>query len=225
MKKKISFYADDFGYNSNINKEIIKLYHKKMIRSFSILSDYLLLTNRNLINFVKNKKAFAHINLIEGKNYDSLAIFVLKLIFGLVDLKAITSDIQRQINVLKFFKIKIIGLNSHQHTHALYPISEIFISLAKKNNISIVRSYQNLRAQTTRGRLCYFLLKTTSLLSYFRYKGRFDLPKTWKLKGNDQYYMSWEDKSFSLDKLNQNTDIIIHPGSKFDKNNNYVGYL
>ena len=37
--------------------------------------------------------------------------------------------------------------------------------------------------------------------------------------------MSWEDKSFSLDKLNQNTDIIIHPGSKFDKNNNYVGYL
>jgi len=225
MKNKITFYADDFGYNSNINKEIIKLNHKKKIRSFSVLSDYLLLTNKNTINFVKNKKVYAHINIIEGKNYDPLAIFVIKLICGLIDLKAITADIQRQIDILKKCQIKVIGLDSHQHTHALYPISKIFISLAKKNNISMVRSYQNLKVQTPRGRLCFFLLKTTSLLSYLRYKGKFDLPETWKLKGNSQYYMSWEDKSFSLNKLNVNTDIIIHPGSKFDKNNNYVRYL
>lgn len=225
MKNKITFYADDFGYNSNINKEITKLNHKKKIRSFSVLSDCLLLANKSTINFVKNKKAFAHINLIEGKNYDPLVIFVIKLLLGVIDQKVITADIQRQINILKKYKIKIIGLNSHQHTHALYPISEIFISLAKKNNIPMVRSYQNLKAQTPRGKLCYFLLKTASILSYFRYKGRFDLPKTWKLKGNSQYYMSWEDKSFFLDKLNQKSDIIIHPGSKFDKNNNYARYL
>ena len=59
MKKKISFYADDFGYNSNINKEIIKLYHKKMIRSFSILSDYLNLTKKKLKNLLKKKKPFS----------------------------------------------------------------------------------------------------------------------------------------------------------------------
>lgn len=225
MKNKIFFYADDFGYNSSINNEIIRLYNKKKIKSFSILSDYLLLASKNSINFVKNKKATIHINLIEGKNYDSLIFFVFKLFFGLIDLKVLTIDIQRQINILKKLKIKIIELNSHQHVHALYPISNIFISLAKKNKIPNIRSYKNLRGQTIRGKICFYLLKITALLSCLRYLGRLTLPKTWSVRGNDQYYMSWEDKSFSLDKLNQNADIIIHPGSKFDKNNNYVKYL
>ncbi len=226
MRKTIFFHADDFGYNSSIDNEIIRLHKMGKIKSFSILSDYLLLANKNSINFVKNKKATIHINLIEGKNYDALSFFVIKLFLGRVDLKAIEKDIQRQIDILKKFKIKIIQLNSHQHTHALYPISKIFISLAKKNKIPKIRSYQNLKAQTLRGKLCLILLKITSYLSSIRYAGKFSLPGTWRLKSNNQYYMSWEDWEFSMKMLeDKKTDIIIHPGSEFDKNSNYVKYL
>lgn len=226
MRRMIFFYADDFGYNSSIDNEIIRLYKMGKIKSFSILSDYLLLASKNSINFVKNKKATIHINLIEGKKYDILIIFVIKLFLGLVDLKAIKKDIQRQIDILKKFEIKIIQLNSHQHIHALYPISKIFISLAKKNKIPKIRSYQNLKAQTLRGKLCIILLKMTSYLSSIRYASKFSLPETWRFKSNNQYYMSWEDKGFSMNKVeDKKTDIIIHPGSEFDKNSNFVKYL
>jgi predicted glycoside hydrolase/deacetylase ChbG (UPF0249 family) len=220
------FKADDFGYNQGVNEEIIRLYKAKKLKSFSVLVDFFnKSSDLKYKTFLKNKNVSLHVNLIEGKNYDSLPIFVFKLLFSSINLKEIEREIQRQIDSLARLNVNIIELNSHQHIHALSPISELFISLAKKNKITKIRSYQNLKAQTLRGKLCYLLLKTASILSHFRYKGGFDLPETWKLKGNDQYYMSWEDNNFSPDKLNQNTDIIIHPGSKFDKNNNYFKYL
>lgn len=222
---KYYFKADDFGYNPAVNEEIMRLYKGEKLKSFSVLVDFFnKLNNFKYKIFLKNKNVSLHVNLIEGKNYDSLPIFVFKLIFG-INIEKIEIEIQRQIDSLARLNVNIIELNSHQHIHALSPISELFISLAKKNKITKIRSYQNLKAQTLRGKLCYLLLKTASLLSYFRYKGRFGLPETWKLNGNSHYYMSWEDKNFSLDKLNENADIIIHPGSKFDKNNNYFKYL
>jgi len=227
MKKYLHFYADDFGYKSEIDNEIIKLYSGEKIASFSVLPDFIsAIGDKKTKDFIKNKKVAIHINLIEGKNYNSLAFFVIKLFLGQINFEALKIDMQRQIDVIKKFKPRIIEINSHQHVHALYPLSKIFISLARINKIPKVRSYKNVRAQTLSAKLCLFFLKIASLLSYFRYNGVFGLPETWKLNSNNQYYMSWEDGNFSIEKLpNIETDIIFHPGSEFDKNNSFKKYL
>jgi predicted glycoside hydrolase/deacetylase ChbG (UPF0249 family) len=238
----IKFQADDFGYNNNVIKEIIRLYQAGKIRTFAVLADFINNNHRqklgtihelslrndiSITKFLKNKPVVLHVNLVEGKKYSPLPLFVLKLLLGLTDFKALRKDIQRQVDVLKSYGANVIGLNTHQHTGALYPVSEILSEIAKKNNLKLTVPYRNLAAQTIRAKLCLGFLKLTSCLSYFRYKLKIGLPGIWQVAGNQTYFMSWEDKNFSADKLEKDTetDLIIHPGTKFDKNNNFKKYI
>lgn len=221
--KNINFYADDYGYTSKVNREISRLFENGKISGFAVLSDFV---DKKSAAYLKNKPVILHINLVEGKKYSPLPLFVLKLLLGLSDFGALKKDVQRQIDVLKNHGANVIGLNTHQHTGALYPVSEMLFEIAEENNIKLSVAYKNLAAQTVLAKLCLILLKLTSCLSYFRYTLKIGLPKIWEISGNPTYFMSWEGKNFSMDKLpDKNVDLIIHPGTKFDKNKKFDKYL
>lgn len=232
--KNINFEADDFGYTNVANKEIIRLYNAGRIRIFAVMADFVEKTPE-IIEFLKDKPVALHVNLIEGQKYSPLPLFVIKLFMGLIDLKWIEDDIQKQIDIVNNLGSKVVELNTHQHTGALSPISEILIRLAKKNNISNIRNYNKAEAQTIRAKFCLLLLKTTALLSVLRFKLKIGLPDLWQdnicrdkaLPCLPIYFMSWEDRSFSMDKLpkDKNIEIVTHPGTNFDKNNDYEKYF
>jgi len=242
--KKVEFQADDFGYNNQVNKAVRKLVLNKKIDSFSVLPNYIE-ESTWIVNFLTNQRIAAHINLIEGKPVSSpskiktlvdknglfypLPLFTIRLLLRLIKLKEISQEIEVQLLRLKSMGIIIDEINSHQHLHALSPVAEIVISMAKKYKIKKIRSYKNILVISLRAKIYYLLLKICAFLSYFVVKKRVGLPITWSLnKGNYICFMSWEGRGFSLNKIYQSTNhacFVIHPGLGFDKNISYSKLL
>jgi hypothetical protein len=241
----LKFQVDDFGYNNKTDQKIIKLMENKKIISISVLPNFIEQKGEQIINIIKNKKIASHINLIEGKPISSpsnvktlvdkngyfypLPKFIIRLFVGLIETEDIIKEINAQISILKRLGVNINELNSHQHTQALSPIAEIFINIARRNKIKIIRSYKNIYTGTLRGRIYHLILKACALLSYIIFYKKLGLPKTWKLANNEKIcFMSWEGKIFSFDMLFHSSDrfhIVIHPELGFDKNIDYLRFL
>lgn len=238
LSKKVIFQADDFGYNTQANDLMLLLEKDNKIINFSVLPNFI---KKKEIHWLKNKKVAIHVNLVEGKslskrneifslvdrkgNFFSLPIFLIRLFLRKIKIEEIYKEVEAQINFLKKNKITIVELNSHQHLHAIYPISDIFLIVAKKYNIKTIRSYKNIYLVTIYAKAKYCLLKIIAYISEFIFNKKLDLPKTWKLLDDRKtIFMSWEGSKFSFNRLNKSQlmKVIIHPGLPFDKNKYYL---
>ncbi len=234
-----NFIIDDYGCQYKIDKKIITLLPSKKIAKISILPNYITKKSIDLLKKIKDKniKLACHINLTEGKsitsqsNFDNLPFFILKLFFNLYRLENLKKEIESQICFLINQGLKIDEINSHQHIHALTPINEICLNLAKKYKIKKIRKYKNLKAITFKAKIKLFILKTLALISYLTKNKKIKMPSCWNIKNKNYLtFLSLEDKSF-FDKLftkerkKLKIDIVIHPFFSYDNDKRYFKLL
>lgn len=243
----ITIHSDDFGYKNYTDNKIIRLISNGALKSVSIISNLVDTKNLKLLeNTAKNQsgvKLGLHINLTEGKSLNdnryipslvqgknrlyALPKFFLKILFRLIDENHIEREINGQIDNLEKRGIRVSILDSHEHVHALSPIAEIVEKIASERGINTIRSYKNVKNHTLIARLKYNFLKIMSLISHIIYKGKFDLPSSWKVNSRQIYsYMSWEGYDYDLSKNNDKAlTLVTHPYLPFDSNKSYMWYL
>src|SRR3989344_3089852 len=154
-------YSDDFGYNKQVDKSIIRLIKKDKLIGLSVLST--MVNPQSLIQLkriLKEKSNFIvglHVNLIEGDpsqtfvkimtllnssgKFYPLFFFLVKLLLKKIDKAQIKLEIEGQLAKLKEKGFNVKMLDSHQHTHAFSPVAEIVAEVAKEQKIPFVRSF------------------------------------------------------------------------------------
>jgi predicted glycoside hydrolase/deacetylase ChbG (UPF0249 family)/GT2 family glycosyltransferase len=230
---KQKFHIDDVGYNKIINKEARLKLEQKKIFSFSVLVNGSSL--KNIILVIKKYphiEVFLHFNLIEGKPISSLVNisslinpqgnfydkyqFICRILTHRIDESDIKTELLSQINLLQKYKIKISGIDSHQHMHALSPIAEVVNQIAKDKKIKFVRSYSQMQTQTIWGFSKILIFKILSILSHLIYFNKIQLPISWiEKKWSDFYIGSWE--KINTRKIEKHQVLVIHPGLNYDK--------
>lgn len=238
-KTKLLFEIDDFGYKKNVDEKIVNLIKNKknnnnQIRIVSVLPNFISFFS---LDKIKNNKINLglHINLVEGlsinkkRKLDSLPFFLFKLFFDRKYLKIIKKEIESQILFFKKNKLKINELNSHQHLHAISPLSEIFYLLAKKYRIKNLRSYKNIYCFTLSAKIKFFILRSFAYFTHFVFYGKFALPRAWQIDDQQStIILSWEGKDLSFDKIRKKffqLKLICHPYLGFDNYKKYLKYL
>lgn len=223
--------TDDYGLNSSVNKATNLLIKNRNVHTVSILppGSKRLPTGR--------VRAACHINLIEGKSvlnpqlipslvnkrgeFYPLPIFYAKLLFNRISWKELRLEIQAQIDAVKKNN-NIYEINSHQHTHALYPIDIIVSTIAKENNISHLRRYGDIVCYSHMGWVKKNILIFTSAIEHLMYGKMLFQSPIWK-KGNIPIsFMSWE-TAYKL--IERKVEVVCHPGTPYDKNRLYLSLL
>lgn len=243
----LKLHSDDFGYRDQANKRIIDLVKKNRLASISVLANMVSPKGVKALRQLQKEKADfktnLHLNFIEGKSLEKkvkiaglinkkrrfypLPLFILRLFLGLIKKPTLQLELNKQLSHLKRKKIRITGIDSHQHTHALSPIAEIVVETAEKKRIGYIRSFKEIKTYSLRAKIIYLVLKTLAILSYFAAYKRFGLPATWKINNNQPFsLMSWEDKTLDIKKvLDKKTTFVIHPFLNFDSNKTYERFL
>lgn len=228
---KPSVTIDDYGLNKQVNKTVNLLIKKTRITMLSILPPA-----DNKIPFYKGKIA-CHINLIEGKsvlksslipslvdkrgNFYPFYIFYMKLIFNQIIFTELTMEIEAQIkSILK--NHTVFELNSHQHTHVLYPVDRITSLIAKKYNIARLRTYGDVLNFSLRGLILWNIFKIASFIEHISYGKILSQSPTWKKSEIPISFMSWETKIKPSEKP---YEMVCHPGTKYDRNTVYTSIL
>ncbi|ELW9233896.1 ChbG/HpnK family deacetylase [Proteus mirabilis] len=152
--EKIIINADDFGLSQTVNRAIIDCFHHNIINSTTILVN--MNSTDEAIQLAKdlNLSVGIHLNLVEGCSLTSeikcfpqiynneknkfdfnIKRFSLKLNKHLSN--AIKKELDYQICYLFDNNIYPTHLDSHQHTHTIYPIFNIVKELSKKYNLKV----------------------------------------------------------------------------------------
>ena len=240
----ITIHSDDFGYKSYSDKKIVQLLRKDRIKSVSVLIN---MCNSNslksLIRLVQSKpeiKIGLHLNLIEGKSIEGkeyvptlvsgrgnlfpLKKFIVRLALRMISPSHIEREMRSQVKALKKTGLKISFIDSHQHLHAISPVSEIVDKISKEENIKIVRSYKTVRTYTLIAKLKYLFLKSAASFSYILLYGKLGLPVCWITKNEKSYsFMSWESNRFDANAVKDKSLVFVaHPYLPFDTNLSYM---
>lgn len=151
MQNKI-INADDFGLSHSANKAIVKCFNLGLISSATIMSN--MESTREAIDYTLDLdlSVGVHLNLIDGKpltvdilKYDLLTskdkfnfrIKRNKLILPKELSDSIYLELKEQIQRLKNAGINLTHIDSHHHTHTIFPILLIVIKLSKEFNLPI----------------------------------------------------------------------------------------
>ncbi len=218
----ISLHADDFGYDSTVDEQMLKLLRGKKIAGVSVLSTMVSKVSlKKLANTTSGRKfprIALHVNLTElpkkkngySKTNSPLKIrgvggvmndrradeglfpFVFKLFTRRISQKAVEREIESQLKILTSAGIKVTAIDSHQHVHALSPVAEAVVAVARKHKIKYIRSYRDISRFTPIAHIKYRILQIASFISHIAYHSRFGLPVTWKISGDSMAVMSWE---------------------------------
>ena len=228
---KPSVTIDDYGLNILVMKTIHALTKKVAIDTVSILPPLI-----KKIPHFKGKRA-CHINLIEGKplsnpsmipslvdkngNFYPFIIFYFRLLFNQVSFIELALEIERQIKSVSDYN-QLSELNSHQHTHTLYPIDRITFALSKKFTIPKIRMYGDIIHFSLRGYLFKIFFRALVFLEHISYGKILSQSPTWKKSEIPISFMSWETKIKPSDKP---YEMVCHPGTKYDRNTMYTSIL
>ncbi len=240
-------YSDDFGYDKQADKGIIRLIRKDKLLGVSVLSTMVSpISFKQLTSLLGQKKKLIlglHINLVEGlptlpfKKVRSLVnkngyffpsvIFILKLLFGKIKKVHIQSEIESQLLKLKKLGLKVKMLDSHQHSHAFSPVAEVAVNIARKHNIRFIRNFDSVKTYSLKARIIYSVLKALAFLSYFAAYKKIGIPATWGLKQNfDWTVMSWEGNTFDVASVKSGRAVfVIHPYLPYDTNKSYRFFI
>jgi len=143
MNKKLIVNADDFGFNSKINKGIIDAHKNGVVTNVSII-----VTKEAYDEAVKLIKE--NIRLEAGIHIDIDRFFEIDLRTGVIinvdktklNLEEIKNEIIKQIEILKSTGIDLYHLSSHHNTHMVKDIFELVCEICVKYNIPTIRLYK-----------------------------------------------------------------------------------
>lgn len=220
-------HSDDFGYRPRTDKKILSLIKKRKLDSVSVLAEKAdPKTLKMLAEFSREMPVYAHLDLLQGRNIFS---FSLALIFGRISLRQVEYEIENQLRKLTQKGVKIVGIDSEQHTHAFSPISELVTEVAKRYQIKHIRSYKDIRTFTLLAKLKYLVLKAMAYATHLVAFNKLGLPSSWSISSpNRLVIMSWEGPELDFNELNgelKKTTVIIHPYMGFDTNTSYEEWL
>lgn len=223
-----SITADDYGLNTRVNGAIDALDKKKSVDLISILPNF-----SSKIPHFKAELA-CHVNIIEGRpllartkvpslvdrrgTFYPFPILYLRLLFNLISFDELAQEIDAQIKIVSD-KNKITEINSHQHTHVLYPVDRIICILAEKHGINKVRTYGSLRHFSIHGFLFkafFILLASFEQLVFGKILSQSPI---WIKSKHPISFMSWETRVSPSSEL---YELVCHPGTTYDKNTMYT---
>jgi glycosyltransferase involved in cell wall biosynthesis len=220
---KLSITADDYGLNPLVNTTIAGLITKKHIQTVSILPNMPFHTIRKPID-----KA-VHINVIEGKpvlppekiptlvqkdgTFYPFVLFYLRLCLNMIRFEELYAEISAQIARVKKSYGTVRELNSHQHTHTLFPLDRIVTSLAIKYSIRDFRIYGNVHTHSMRGVCMYTLLVFLVFVEHAVFGHIFRTSPVWKRGKKSISFLSWEN---SISNTVSTDELVCHPGTSYD---------
>lgn len=221
------FHSDDVGLNPEVDNKIFSLIKRGKISEVSVLADFISPQNAETLSLLakqdKSLKVALHVDFVEGR---SMLRFVYGVLSGKITGEAIRKEIIRQVTILKKYNLPLHSIDSHRHTHALSPISEVLKDVAEEYGISHLRSYKSIDTHTYIAKLKYTFLKIVSYISYFRMYKKLGLPSSWNMREDQNLtVMSWEGRSFHIPLHKRKTLYIIHPYLSFDSNLSYTQFL
>lgn len=227
----MNLHADDMGLNESANQAIHTMLKKGKLRSVSVLANGQSISGaiRILKKFPKIQ-IFLHFNLIEGnpiyqvqtnstllKQNGKLAARneqIMKLLLFRMSIHDIEQELIAQIIFLAKNGIKLSGIDSHQHIHALSPVAEIVERVAKQYRIQNIRSFNQMRCQTFIGKSKLYTFKLLAFVTHLLYFREFELPISWRIrKWKDFLVSSWE----KVIHQDMNAYVVIHPGTTYDR--------
>lgn len=248
--KRIIINADDFGYSEE-NNEAIKLgYEAGIITSSSILTNTkgFEQAKNEILPQIPNIDLGFHFNIIEGKSITNPSLLCdnngffnnsyLQLINKSKDSNfklQIENEFRAQIEkILPFHSISHI--DSHVHTHAIPEIFKIVVNLADEYNIKYVRTQKEIPYITLKesinSKFPINIVKNI-LLNYFTYTNTKFLQKR-NINTNDYFvgvlYTGMMTEKTIIDGLRKNrkdnslTEVIFHPTTDTQRNNNYIEF-
>ena len=221
LKHEILVNADDFGYNTEVNRAIHLSFLRGMIHQTSLLIhmdgfEDAIHTAKLDPHFLQN--IGIHLNLTEGSPLtdslkscprfcDGSGKFIFKRNRSLYSLTkpertAIYQELKAQMDAMRVAGIRPHHIDSHHHIHTEWPILKIVIRLAKENGIRKIRWARNMGVQNSWPKKVYRFLLNRYL------KHRMGLPDI-GLFGN------LDDFAFSRKKLvpgePRSIEIMVHP--------------
>lgn len=232
-------HADDAGLSPEINQAILGLIQQEHLASISVISnaEYAREFTEALLKLWPKlnlkPQIFLHFNIIEGKPlaiwpaesdrvdpngnfYFGYAGVVRSLLRRKISPEIVKSELDAQYQQAVNLGLDIVGIDSHQHMHALAPMAEVVQEFAKQHNLNIIRSYDDMCTQTQAGALKLALFKLLAIVTEQVYYSRPKLPPAWHGHTWRKFVMtSWEPVSSS--KLRKDQIIACHPGSKVDR--------
>ena len=159
FNKKFILNADDFGMSKAYNTAIMEGAQKGFLMSTSLVANGAAFDEavQKVIPECQNLGVGVHLNIIEGKSLvkglseltDETGNFnnsYLKLILKAYNpkntdfMEQLEKEFCAQIEKIRNEGIKITHIDSHVHTHAIPPIFELVCRLAKKYEISQIRT-------------------------------------------------------------------------------------
>jgi len=147
----IIFNTDDYGLTSIDTDRILKSLEKNIIKSTTIVSNFVEEKNLNRLKTINNISTGIHLNLVEGKpmgEYQTISKngrflskkeFLKKLFLKRLDTKEIEKELSLQIEYLLDNDIKISHIDSHQNMHYLPSLLKVVVNLAKRYDIAKIR--------------------------------------------------------------------------------------
>ena len=173
------------------------------------------------LNQLAKKHSHAHIglhfNLVEGRSIHKRSlipslvrkgghfypfwVFVILLFSSYIKRHHIERELSEQYNFLVKQGLRIDTIDSHQHIHALSPVSEIVTEFARKHSIQVIRSYKNIAAFTWSAKIKLFTLKISAIISYYLAYKQLGLPESWRIPSSYRIsFLNWEGETPDLSK-------------------------
>lgn len=165
--------ADDYGWSPAINQAVISAARNGVVQIISILPNRVSPAVVHLLKRLPGIKYSAHLNLVEGKPVSSpklvpslvsstgqfwpLPQFLLRLLFGLINLKQVRLELTSQIRRFHDLGLKLDHLDSHRHIHLFPPLWQIVVNLSQRQHIPHLRSQTSIRQALKSHPQKYFL--------------------------------------------------------------------
>ncbi len=226
------FTADDYNLESKVNLVINTLIHKQTVSKVSILPNIMLSKK------IKKAQVALHLNLIEGKPIlppdqipslvDKNGIFYpflmlyLRLCFNLVRFSDLSKEIEAQIKTINKQYGRIYEINSHQHTHTLYPIDRMIEQYSLKYSVHQMRKYGSILHCSIMGYIMHYMLFILAAFEHLMFGITLSQSPIWKKSVIPISFMSWE-TTYSPDI--KGCELVCHPGTNYDKNSVYTSIL
>lgn len=215
-------HADDGGYDRRSVEVLMDLAQAGRLAAISVLAnaaelDYFVARFKKLSPDAR-PQLYLHFNLVEGRGLKigqltGKAQLIKQILKRRVDEDQVRQELTAQFDRLQKLGLPIVGLDSHQHMHALEPIAGVVSDFAKTRQLAI-RHYGGFKATSWLGKLKLAVFKTAARFSNWRYRRRFRLPVTWQ--GSDKKFVvaSWE----KIGLAKSPAEIIVcHPAFGHDK--------
>lgn len=229
QKTALSLHADDAGLSSRANQAILDLAKAGRLSSLSVIAngpctaDFAKAYHQIAAGKISPPAVFLHFDLVEFKplviemtrrRFGGKTNLAWQVVFTGLDKAAAKSELEAQLDKLESYGLKVIGIDSHQHAHALSPVAETVYQTAARRQL-VYRSFGLMRCQSLRGKLKLNLFKLAARLSNWRHNQTLSLPVTWSPTSWQPFVVaSWEKinhRNIKPDEL-----IVCHPGTDYD---------